>query len=144
MNGFRSSPQAREHLAHPFLKLRLMHDSQSSTKPVAQRVQYFTESVIREMTRLAVRHGAINLGQGMPDFDPPEEVKDAACRAIRDGANQYSITWGVPELRQAITEKAHSFNGITCDPDSHVTVCCGATECMMASMLALVDPGDEV
>jgi aminotransferase len=121
-----------------------MRDLQSSTRPVAQRVQYFTESVIREMTRLAVRHGAINLGQGMPDFDPPEEVKEAACRAIRDGANQYSITWGVPELRQAIAEKARSFNGISCDPDAHVTVCCGATECMMASMLAIIDPGDEV
>lgn len=111
---------------------------------VAQRVQYFTESVIREMTRLANRHGAINLGQGMPDFDPPEEVKEAACAAIRNGSNQYAITWGVPELRQAIATKALAFNGIACDPDTQITVCCGATECMMAAMLALVDPGDEV
>ena len=111
---------------------------------VAQRTRYFTESVIREMTRLANRHGAINLGQGMPDFDPPEEVKEAACAAIRNGANQYAITWGVPELRLAIAAKARSFNGIDCDPERQITVCCGATECMMATMLALVDPGDEV
>jgi aminotransferase len=111
---------------------------------LAKRVQVFTESVIREMTRLANQHGAINLGQGMPDFDPPQEVKDAACRAIQDGFNQYAITWGAPVLRQAIAAKARTFNGIDCDADAHVTVCCGATECMMATMLALIDPGDEV
>jgi aminotransferase len=121
-----------------------MSSSSSTPRPVATRVQYFTESVIREMTRLATRAGAINLGQGMPDFDPPEEVKEAACRAIRDGFNQYSITWGVPALRQAIAAKARAFNGIECDADSHITVCCGATECMMATMLALIDQGDEV
>ena len=111
---------------------------------VAKRVQYFTESVIREMTRLAGRHGAVNLGQGMPDFEAPQEVKDAACKAIQDGYNQYAITWGAPALRQAIAAKVRSFNGIECDPDANVTVCCGATECMMATMMALVDPGDEV
>lgn len=116
----------------------MMHDM------VAERVRYFTESVIREMTRLANRHGAVNLGQGMPDFDPPEALKDAACRAIRDGYNQYAITWGAPPLRKAIVEKARKFNGIECDPDENITVCCGATECMMATMLAVVDPGDEV
>jgi aspartate/methionine/tyrosine aminotransferase len=121
-----------------------MRTTDTTARPLAKRVQYFTESVIREMTRLANRHGAINLGQGMPDFDPPEEVKEAACRAIRDGYNQYSITWGVPELRRAIADKARAFNSIECDPDNQVTVCCGATECMMATMLALVDAGDEV
>jgi aspartate/methionine/tyrosine aminotransferase len=121
-----------------------MPTNDTTARPLAKRVQYFTESVIRETTRLANRHGAINLGQGMPDFDPPEEVKEAACRAIRDGHNQYSITWGVPELRRAIAEKARAFNAIDCDPDTQVTVCCGATECMMATMLALVDQGDEV
>ncbi len=119
------------------------HDS--STHPVlAERVRFFTESVIREMTRIANKHGAINLGQGMPDFDPPDEVKEAACRAIRDGVNQYAITWGAPALRQAIAKKALAFNGIECDADAHITVCCGATECMMATMLALINPGDEV
>jgi len=112
--------------------------------PVARRVRFFSESVIREMTRVANKHGAINLGQGMPDFDPPEEVKEAACRAIRDGVNQYAITWGAPALRQAIAAKADQFNGISSDPDTQITVCCGATECMMATMLAVIDPGDEV
>jgi aspartate/methionine/tyrosine aminotransferase len=111
---------------------------------LAKRVQYFTESVIREMTRLAHDYGAINLGQGMPDFETPQEIKDAACKAIQDGFNQYSVTWGNPSLRQAIAAKASRFNGIDCDPDTSVTVCCGATECMMATMLALVDPGAEV
>jgi aminotransferase len=111
---------------------------------LAKRVQYFTESVIREMTRLAGQYGALNLGQGMPDFDPPQEVKDAACKAVQDGFNQYAITWGAPVLRKAIAEKVRAFNGLDCDPDANVTVCCGATECMMATMLALVDPGDEV
>jgi aspartate/methionine/tyrosine aminotransferase len=111
---------------------------------LAKRVQYFTESVIREMTRLAAQYGALNLGQGMPDFDSPQEVKDAACKAIQDGFNQYAITWGAPVLRKAIAEKARTFNGIPCDADANVTVCCGATECMMATMLALVNPGDEV
>ena len=119
-------------------------DRRQVSMKVAQRVQYFTESVIREMTRLANRHGAINLGQGMPDFDPPELVKEAACAAIRDGANQYAITWGAPALRTAIAAKAQAFNGIECDPEAEITVCCGATECMMATMMALVDPGDEV
>jgi aminotransferase len=111
---------------------------------LADRVGHFTESVIREMTRLAARHGAINLGQGMPDFETPQAIKDAACRAIQDGYNQYAITWGAPALREAIAAKVRAFNGIPCDPDQNVTVCCGATECMMATMLALVDPGDEV
>lgn len=111
---------------------------------LADRVRYFTESVIREMTRLANRHGAVNLGQGMPDFDPPVELLDAACQAVRDGFNQYAITWGNPDLRHAIAAKMKSFNNIECDPDQHITVCCGATECMMAAMLALINPGDEV
>jgi aminotransferase len=122
----------------------MMAASQGDLFMLAARVQYFTESVIREMTRLANRHGAVNLGQGMPDFETPQELKDAACRAIQDGFNQYAITWGAPPLRQAIAEKVRRFNGIPCDPDENVTVCCGATECMMAAMLALVDPGDEV
>ncbi|AWM41548.1 Methionine aminotransferase [Gemmata obscuriglobus] len=112
---------------------------------LASRVQHFSESVIRETSRIAQRYGAINLGQGMPDFDPPDEIKEAACRAIRDGFNQYAVTWGIAPLRQAIAAKMRAFNGLPwADPDEHVTVCCGATECMMATMLALVDPGDEV
>lgn len=111
---------------------------------VSERVKQFGESVIREMTRLANRFGAVNLAQGMPDFDPPPEILEAACQAIRDGNNQYAITWGAPILRQAIAEKARRFNGIDCNPDEHITVCCGATECMMSAMMAIVNPGDEV
>jgi len=114
------------------------------TMPLADRVRDFTESVIRDTTRLANKHNAVNLGQGMPDFDPPAEMVEAAARAVRDGFNQYAITWGTPELRRAIAAKAKSFNGIDCDPDLNLTVCCGATECMIATMLALVNPGDEV
>jgi aminotransferase len=112
---------------------------------LAQRVQLFSESVIREMTRHANRHQAINLAQGMPDFDPPAEVLDAAARALREGYNQYAITWGAPALRQEIAGKASEFNRIPgVDPDRHVTVTCGSTEAMMATMLATVNPGDEV
>ncbi|HYC24132.1 MAG TPA: aminotransferase class I/II-fold pyridoxal phosphate-dependent enzyme [Candidatus Bathyarchaeia archaeon] len=96
------------------------------------------------MTRLAQIHGAINLAQGLPDLETPQALKDAACRAIQEGHNQYAVTWGAPVLRRAIAEKARRFNAIDCDPDANVTVCCGATECMMATMLGLVDPGDEV
>jgi aminotransferase len=80
----------------------------------------------------------------MPDFEAPQAIKDAACQAIQDGYNQYAITWGAPALREAIARKVTAFNGLPCDPDRNVTVCCGATECMMATMLAVVDPGDEV
>jgi aminotransferase len=111
---------------------------------LSYRVQYFTESIIREMSRLAARYDAINLAQGMPDFETPQEIKDAACRAIQEGFNQYAVTWGAPPLRQAIAEKARAFNGIDSDPDKNITVCCGATECMMATLLAIINPGDEV
>src|SRR5215210_1781324 len=110
---------------------------------LAQRVTYFSESVIREMTRLANRYNAINLAQGMPDFETPQELKDAACRAIQEGYNQYAITWGTPLLRTAIAHKAKHFKQLPwVDPDKHVTVCCGAIECMMPAMLATVNPGD--
>lgn len=111
---------------------------------LADRVNNFTESVIREMTRLSNQYGAINLAQGMPDFETPQELKDAAAQAIQDGYNQYAITWGAPSLRKAIAEKAKRFNGINCDADDNITVCCGATECMIATLLAVVNPGDEV
>ena len=111
---------------------------------VSERVQRFPESVIREMTRIADLHGAVNLAQGFPDFDPPEEVRAAATEAIRMGGNQYSVTWGTPGLREAIARKAKRFNHIEADPGKNVVVTCGATEAMMAAMLALVDPGDEV
>ena len=112
---------------------------------IAHRVQVFSESVIREMTRLCNQHGGINLAQGFPDFPAPQALKDAACKAIQADVNQYAITWGAPNLREAIARKAMAFNGIPeVDPQRHVTVTCGATEAMMAAMLSVINPGDEV
>jgi aminotransferase len=110
----------------------------------ADRVTHFTESVIREMTRWAHQFGAINLAQGFPDFPAPEALKEAAARAILEDHNQYAITWGSPRLRAAIAEKYRRFYGMELDPERHITVCCGATECMIATLLALLNPGDEV
>ncbi|MGQ0766932.1 MAG: pyridoxal phosphate-dependent aminotransferase [Gemmatimonadota bacterium] len=110
----------------------------------AQRAATFTESVIREMTRVAQQYGAINLAQGFPDFPMPAAMKDAACAAIHGDVNQYAITWGAPSLRLAIAEKYQRWYGMSVDPDREITVTCGATEAMAAVFLALVDPGDEV
>ena len=110
----------------------------------AARVGVFTESVIREMTRLAAIHGGINLAQGFPDFPAPAGLVEAAARALREGYNQYAITWGAPAFRQALAEKVRWFNGIEVDPERHITVTCGATEAMMATLLASVNPGEEV
>lgn len=129
----------------PILRIANPQITETIDMQLASRVQYFSESVIRETTRLAQRYHAINLGQGMPDFETPQDIKDAACRAIQEGFNQYAVTWGIAPLREAIAEKMRDFNGLSwCDPVEHVTVCCGATECMMATMLAIIDPGDEV
>src|SRR5436190_1949447 len=95
------------------------------------------------MTRIAAVHDAINLSQGYPDFDPPRELTEAAKRALDAGFNQYSITWGAPELRDAIARRAKTFNGIIADPESNLVVTCGTTEAMMAAMLSLVKSGDE-
>ncbi|HLZ70794.1 MAG TPA: aminotransferase class I/II-fold pyridoxal phosphate-dependent enzyme [Dehalococcoidia bacterium] len=111
---------------------------------VAARTSVFTESVIREMSRLAALHGAVNLAQGYPDFPAPRAIKDAAIAAIEADHNQYAITWGAKPLRDAIAKKALAFNGITAEPERDITVTCGATEAMMATMLALIEPGDEV
>jgi aspartate/methionine/tyrosine aminotransferase len=104
----------------------------------------FTESVIREMTRLAVKHSAINLAQGYPDFPAPGPLKDAACEAIQADCNQYAITWGDADLRGALSLKVLAYNGMDFDPEHEVTVTCGSTEAMIASLLAHIDPGDEV
>ncbi|MFQ5838571.1 MAG: pyridoxal phosphate-dependent aminotransferase [Thermoplasmata archaeon] len=111
---------------------------------LSDRVQYFPESVIREMTRLSNTYGAINLSQGFPDFDPPQEIIGAVKRALDGGYNQYSTTWGAEDFRLAIAESFHRFQGMSVDPDENVVVTCGATEAMMAAMLSLVNPGDEV
>jgi len=111
---------------------------------VATRTRTFTESVIRGMTRLAAQHDAINLAQGFPNFPCPDVLKDAATRAIHADINQYAITWGAKRLRDAIVRKYAEWYGMTVDPESEITVTCGATEAMASTMLAIVDPGDEV
>jgi aspartate/methionine/tyrosine aminotransferase len=108
------------------------------------KASQFTESVIREMTRLAHQHGAVNLSQGFPDFPAPESIKAAARQAIEEDINQYAVTWGTPRLRTAIAEDWKRRYGTAIDPDTQITVCCGSTETMMATMLGVVDPGDEV
>ena len=110
----------------------------------SRKAASFTESVIREMTRLAHRHGAVNLSQGFPDFPAPEAIKAAAERAIDADINQYTVTWGAPELRAAIARDFGRRHGLSIDPETQVTVCCGSTEAMIATLLGIVDPGDEV
>src|SRR5258705_9250935 len=112
--------------------------------PVAHRSTLFTESVIREMTRLCHQHDGVNLAQGFPDFPALEALKDEACRALKADVNQYAITWGAKRLRDALVAKTRRFGGLDYDPETEVTVCCGSTECMAATLLALVNPGDEV
>jgi aspartate/methionine/tyrosine aminotransferase len=110
----------------------------------SNRALKFTESVIREMTRICLAHQGVNLAQGFPDFPAPPEIKEAAVKAIRADLNQYAITWGEPNLRQAITEKFAWYNGVTIDPEREITVCCGSTEAMISSLMAIVNSGEEV
>ena len=110
----------------------------------SQRTSVFGESVIRRMTRVANAHGAINLSQGFPDFDPPEALLKAAERAARHGPHQYAITWGAPNFRQALARKQSRFMGLPLDPDAHFVVTCGSTEAMMVAMMTACNPGDKV
>ncbi len=121
-----------------------MPQAQLASFHISHKAQQFTESVIREMTRLAMEHDAMNLAQGFPDFPAPREVKDAAIAAINADVNQYAITWGAREFRRELVERFRRDTGLEIDPEREITVCCGATETMIASMLAVVDPGDEV
>jgi aminotransferase len=111
---------------------------------VSEKASRFTESVIREMTREALKHGAVNLSQGFPDFPAPAEIKEAAMRAIDADVNQYAITWGARDFREAIAEKTKWYLGLEVDPETELTVTCGSTEGMIAAMMATVDPGEEV
>lgn len=113
-------------------------------KIVSDKAELFTESVIREMTRQANLYGAINLSQGFPDFAAPEEIKLAAIAAINADINQYAITWGAKSFRDAIVEKSQWYLGLDVDPEREITVTCGSTEAMMAAMMAITNPGDEV
>jgi aspartate/methionine/tyrosine aminotransferase len=110
----------------------------------SEKASRFTESVIREMTRLAAAHGAVNLSQGYPDFPAPEVLKAAACDAIQRDINQYAVTWGARPLREAIAADFSRRYHVPIEADAQITVCCGSTEAMMATMMAIVDPGDEV
>jgi aminotransferase len=115
-----------------------------SKKLTSYKADRFTESVIREMTRLAHQYGAINLAQGFPDFPAPAEIKQAAIEAIQADINQYAITWGAKSFRDAIVEKVKWYLGLDIDPEREITVTCGSTEAMIAAMMAVINPGDEV
>ncbi|MGE0101964.1 MAG: aminotransferase class I/II-fold pyridoxal phosphate-dependent enzyme [Blastocatellales bacterium] len=111
---------------------------------ISRKASSFTESVIREMSRQATLHGAVNLSQGFPDFPAPADIKQAAIDAINADINQYAVTWGAKRLRDAIASKTRWHLGLEIDPDREVVVTCGSTEAMIATMLAVIDPGDEV
>lgn len=111
---------------------------------ISHKAQHFTESIIRDMTRQALQHGAVNLSQGFPDFAAPDELKQAACDAINADVNQYAITWGAKRFRDAIAAKTKWHLGLDVDPDREIVVTCGSTEAMIATMLATVNPGEEV
>ncbi|MDH3492805.1 MAG: aminotransferase class I/II-fold pyridoxal phosphate-dependent enzyme, partial [Acidobacteriota bacterium] len=115
-----------------------------SKNRISKKAASFTESVIREMTREAAKYGAVNLGQGFPDFAAPEDIKRRAQEAIAEDFNQYAITWGTKDFRDAIVEKTSWFLGLDIDPETEITVTCGSTEGMIAGMMATVDPGEEV
>jgi len=118
--------------------------AQISRHMISAKAEQFTESVIREMTRLALKHNAVNLSQGFPDFPAPDSVKEAARQAISDDINQYAITWGAKALRDSIVEKFERTQGLRIDPEREITICCGSTEAMMSAMLAIINPGDEI
>jgi aspartate/methionine/tyrosine aminotransferase len=111
---------------------------------LSDKVEHFTESVIREMTRQAMLHGAVNLAQGFPDFPAPAEIKRAAQEAVAADVNQYAITWGAKSLRNAIARQMQEWQGIAADPETQITVCCGSTEAMISTLLAVCNKGDEV
>lgn len=116
----------------------------SNKNRISRKAASFTESVIREMTREALKYAAVNLGQGFPDFSAPEDIKRKAQEAIAEDFNQYAITWGTKDLRDAIAAKTKRFLGLEVDPETEITVTCGSTEGMIAGMLACVDEGEEV
>jgi len=118
--------------------------AQGRISRVSRKAQQFTESVIREMTREAMKYGAVNLSQGFPDFAAPEDIKRAAMQAIANDVNQYAITWGAKDFREAIARKTKWYLGLDIDPETEITVTCGSTEGMIATMMATVDPGEEV
>jgi len=129
----------------PALKTRFQKSGPPPAKHfLSDKVSHFTESVIREMTRQAMLYNAVNLAQGFPDFSAPEEIKRAAQDSIAADVNQYAITWGAKNLRNAIARQMRVWQGITVDPEKEITVCCGSTEAMISTLLAVCNAGDEV
>lgn len=113
-------------------------------KPLSERTRQFTDSVIRRMTRISNLHGAVNLSQGFPDFDPPQEITDRLSEIAGKGPHQYALTWGAENFREALARKQEHFSGMKINPESEIVVTCGSTEAMMAAMLAVTNPGDKV
>ena len=113
-------------------------------RPLSLRTAGFTDSVIRRMTRISAKYGAVNLSQGFPDFDPPRQLLDALKAAVDSDVHQYSVTWGTQPLREALARKQSAYMGMDIDPDTEIVVTCGSTEAMMAAMMSVVDPGDRV
>ena len=113
-------------------------------RPLSERTKDFTDSVIRRMTRISMKYGAINLSQGFPDFDPPEQLTAALAEAAKNGPHQYAVTWGAQNFREALALKQSRFMGMPVDPDTQIVITCGSTEAMMCAMMTVVDPGDKV
>ena len=111
---------------------------------LSNRVQTFTDSVIRRMTRISDEHGALNLSQGFPDFEPPKEITDRLARVAAEGPHQYALTWGAQNFREALAKKQEHFSGMQIDPNREIVVTCGSTEAMMAAMMSVCNPGDKV
>ena len=111
---------------------------------LSKRTDTFTDSVIRRMTRVANKYGAVNLSQGFPDFDPPKAITDRLARVAGEGPHQYALTWGAKNFRDAVAKKYEHFSGVKIDPETEIVVTCGSTEAMMATMLSITNPGDKV
>ncbi|MBP3215307.1 MAG: pyridoxal phosphate-dependent aminotransferase, partial [Clostridium sp.] len=111
---------------------------------LSERTANFTDSVIRRMTRISLKYGAVNLSQGFPDFDPPKEILDRLAEVAHEDFHQYSITWGAQNFRQALAEKQSRLMSFSIDPETEIVVTCGSTEAMMAAMMTVTNPGDKV
>src|SRR5271156_3962051 len=129
---------------NPTPKPASLPSAENISARISAKAGQFTESVIREMTRLALQYNAVNLSQGSPDFPAPAEIKRAAQDAIAADVNQYAITWGAKKFRDAIAANFERTQGVVVDPEREITVCCGATEAMISTMMAIINPGDEV
>ncbi len=125
-------------------KSNLIFWEDTTMQSLSERTAGFTDSVIRRMTRISNRYGAVNLSQGFPDFDPPRAILDRLAEVSREDFHQYSITWGAQNLREALAEKQSRYMGLDLDPNGEITVTCGSTEAMMAAMMTVADPGDRV